>query len=129
MWRRSNAAVALLLVIASGCSRGPQVGQVEGTVTVDGEPVAGLKVFYYPPTGRPSRTVTDAQGHYRLKWKPDVGGALVGQHKVVISTITEQDRVEHLPARYNSETELTADVKAGDNIIDFPLKSKTSSAG
>ena len=116
--------VALLLVIASGCSRGPVVGQVEGTVLVDGKPVAGLKVFYYPPEGRPSRTVTDSAGHYKLKWKPDVGGALVGQHKVVISTITEQDRVERLPARYNSATELTADVQAGNNEIDFSLDSK-----
>jgi len=116
--------LALVLVIASGCSQGPAVGQVEGTVTVDGEPVPGLKVFYHPPDGRPSRTVTDSAGHYKLKWKPEVSGALVGQHKVVISTITEQDRVEHLPARYNSHTELTADVKRGDNVIDFPLESK-----
>jgi hypothetical protein len=118
------AAVCLLIVIAVGCSDGPLTGRVEGTVTVDGQPTVGLKVFFYPPRGRMSRTITDENGYYRLQFKPDVAGALVGKHKVVISTVTERARQERLPARYNSETKLTADVKSGKNVIDFPLESK-----
>lgn len=29
-----------------------------------------------------------------------------------------------IPAKYNSKTELTADVKSGKNTFDFPLESK-----
>ncbi|APZ91820.1 hypothetical protein [Fuerstiella marisgermanici] len=45
-------------VIVSGCSDGPEdmpeVGDVEGVITMDGKPLVGVTVEFTPESGRPS---------------------------------------------------------------------------
>jgi hypothetical protein len=46
---------------------------------------------------------------------------------VLITTGNLEDssrRSEKVPKRYNDESELTAEVKSGSNVIDFALESK-----
>ncbi len=54
----------------------------------------------------------------------DQKGAAIGNHKVLISKMV--DEKETLPSIYNDEekTPLSAEVSAGENTFDFPLKSK-----
>jgi len=120
------------LVLAIGCSQGdmPDIGYVEGTVTLDGNPVANALVTFQPEHARPSYGRTDDSGHYELSYTDDAKGATIGAHTVSISTASggdpDQDipaSKETIPAKYNANTELKADVKAGDNEIDFPLES------
>lgn len=127
------------LVLLSGCGGGsdtPPLGTVSGVVTLDEKPLADAEVTFQPETGRPSLGKTDSQGNYTLAYTVNDNGALIGPHKVIITTAVEafsdetgggQDREarpEILPPKYNAQTNLTAEVKSGSNTIDFPLKSK-----
>ena len=70
--------------------------------------------------------MTDEQGHYELVYLRDILGAKVGKNRVVIRTVgPEAPQKEILPARYNSKTELQADVKPNENPpFDFDLMSR-----
>ncbi|MHC4400048.1 MAG: DUF1559 family PulG-like putative transporter [Planctomycetota bacterium] len=108
------------------------LGYVEGTVTLHGEPLSNALVTFQPEHARPSYGRTDLEGWYELVFTAGNKGAKIGKHRVSISTKAEGDPdadppipsfPEKVPAKYNRNTELTADVGDGDNVIDFPLKS------
>ena len=122
-----------VLLFASGCSSGdqPELGEVSGTVTLDGKPLSGVWVGFAPTEGRSSMALTDAQGHYELMYLDATPGAKVGSHKVAITTPQEDEFggqvknfKELVPPQYNAKTILTAEVKSGSNTIDFPLTKK-----
>ncbi|HEY2786676.1 MAG TPA: hypothetical protein VGJ05_17060, partial [Fimbriiglobus sp.] len=78
-------AVTLALV-GAGCSRGPTLAPVSGTVTLNGKPLANVQVEFWPEGSAPrSVGMTDQQGRFTLttdgEGKP---GAVVGSHKVVL---------------------------------------------
>jgi hypothetical protein len=125
------------IVALCGCSSGkPNVpfGTVHGRVTLDGEPLATAAVMFEPANGRPSYGVTSDQGEYSLVYRGKPWGAIVGPHTVRITTealISESPdaasatiRKELLPAKYHTQSTLTAQVEKGDNTINFDLKSK-----
>ena len=116
------------LLIAVGCGRSdrPDLGTVQGTVTLDGKPLAGALVVFTPSgPGRSASDLTDAAGRYELTYLRDIAGATLGPHVVVITTATEErGGREILPPRYHEKTELSATVAPGSNTIDFPLESK-----
>ncbi len=131
MKTRSLAILMLLsTALASvGCwsnSDRPPLGKVSGIITVDGKPAPGLGVSFQPEGLRPSIGYTDENGRYELTYLRDIKGAAVGTHEVKINRIgeTEGTPAKGLPARYNSETELTREVKSGSNEIDFDLESE-----
>ncbi|HEX7380297.1 MAG TPA: carboxypeptidase regulatory-like domain-containing protein [Pirellulales bacterium] len=105
---------------------------------MDGAPLANAQVIFSPDGGRPSTGVTDAAGKYTLTYIRDVKGAKLGAHSVRVETVpavTSDQAVgitpegppsaaETIPAKYNTESELRAEVKPGENTIDFSLNSK-----
>jgi hypothetical protein len=106
----------------------PDLGQVEGTITLDTKPLVGAHVTFQPENGRPSTAITNEAGRYVLNYKgANDPGAAVGKHKVIISTHQAGDPDSDDPAKqkdHNSATTLTAEVKAGENEpINFDLKS------
>lgn len=130
--------VVALFTCVAGCGGGavddqPDLGQVKGTVTMNGSPLADVEVVFHPEKGRPSSGKTDSSGNYELSYVGDEKGAKIGSHKVRITTPQEEapeegeatkKTEEKIPAEYNTKTTLTADVKAGDNVFDFELKGK-----
>lgn len=139
--------VCALLLSFCGCGNG-DVASVEGVVTVDGEPLQGALVAFYPTEGRASMGRTDETGRYQLTYSRNSAGAEIGAHKVTVSTkvdkeveygdcdyenegsdaeitITEVAKAmkETMPLRYRDrrKTELNAIVKSGSNKIDFKL--------
>ena len=126
---RPVACVVLALSgLALGCGSDdrPELGDVTGTVTLNGQPLAAAAVIFQPTgqnTGRASRSVTDQEGHYRLNYLRDIDGAVVGSHKVYITTASEESPEEHLPGKYSKprETVLTAEVTGNGDTIDFAL--------
>ena len=71
----------------SGCGEdGPELGRVEGTVTMDGKPLPNASVVFVPENGRPAGATTDAQGKYVLNFTAGREGALLGKNTVRIST-------------------------------------------
>ncbi|MEZ6088624.1 MAG: hypothetical protein R3C05_11470 [Pirellulaceae bacterium] len=94
---------------------------------------------FIPDSGRPSIGVTDASGEYSLQFTNDASGALLGAHKVRITTARDgfssegdapsvEARKELLPPNYHDNTQLKAEVASGDNTVNFELQSKVNDA-
>lgn len=122
--------VLLLTLLLVGCNSGPPLGEVTGKVTIDGEPVANAMVTFQPiGIGRPSSGETNEKGEYTLNYTADLTGALVGKHKVSISTekvyeaiLDESERKtipEKFPPSFNTDTELEVEVKPGSQVFNF----------
>jgi hypothetical protein len=136
-WRYGWLLVAL--VLAAGCGGG-KFAPVSGIIRLNGQPLAGASVSFEPVItdkttyGPGSHGITDANGQYKLRVStPNVDGALIGKHTVRISRgetpkgdpggahLTK----ELLPARYNSQTDLSFDVlPEGSTSANFDLKKK-----
>lgn len=127
-----SLVASLTLAVLSGCSGGtdgPELAGVGGYVHLDGQPLPGASVIFTPENGSPSYGTTDENGYYTLSYSINQDGAMIGKHKVQISTHRSEDEdaegntisaaPETLPAKHNRETTLTAEVKSGSNTIDF----------
>ncbi|OJW20670.1 MAG: hypothetical protein BGO49_03585 [Planctomycetales bacterium 71-10] len=148
---RSLALVGVTLAGAWGCGGGaiddlPRRA-LSGKVTLDGKPMEGGLVTFLPEApGDPGKTTTAsaqiADGSFTVA--PEVG-LVAGKYKVQVSSVKAAPRrgakkqadapaddqfdvtptKESIPARYNSQTTLTADVTdAGPNEFTFPVTSK-----
>lgn len=131
-WR--SAALLAVLGTLAGCGGEtapdrPDLGDVSGVVTLDGQPLPDVIVTFNPEKGRPSMGRTDAEGKYVLHYL-DEDGAVLGTHTVSITTPQEaptplgEEYQDPIPAKYNTQTTLTETVEAGDNTINFELQSK-----
>src|SRR5262245_9017391 len=57
-----------MLIIAVGCSRGPEFAEVEGKLVKGGTPLKNVRVEFWPEIDGPKSTgVTDSEGRYTLK--------------------------------------------------------------
>ena len=131
-------AVSGLVMAAIGCGERATpvrpLGQVNGVVTLNGEPLPKAALFFVPAgvEGQASNAVTDQAGRYELRYDGKFIGAVIGSHRVEIRTGGEGydkdgnffETKERLPAKYHAETKLTAEVAAGPNEINFDLKSR-----
>ena len=139
-YRNFLLVLSVLLLCFCGCpGSSGNVGWVDGVVTLDGDPVAGATVRFYPETGRGSSGKTDTNGYYELRYTRSEMGAIIGKHKVTITTEAattgsyEQEekkearaRVASIPKKYRDreKTELVKTVESGSNTIDLELTSK-----
>lgn len=129
----------VLLFLASvisfaGCNSSgielPDLGSVTGKVTMDGNPLPNVMVAFQPEAGgRFSFAKTQSDGTYELIYIDNVKGAVIGNHKVMVTTPNESagpdpSYKDPIPAKYNEATEITKEVKAGSNQIDIELASK-----
>lgn len=85
-----SLSVCLLLFV--GCGGEYAVAPVSGTVTFEGNPLAGASVTTQPISvggnnpGPGSFATTDEQGRFELELvKPAMKGAIIGDHRVMIS--------------------------------------------
>lgn len=111
-----------LTACGGGGSDAPPLGQVTGKITLDGAPLTDASVTFLPENVRASSATTDSEGNYELIYIRDEKGAAIGKHKVVISKL--ENEKETVPDKYSGESELSGDVKAGANEINFDLNSK-----
>ncbi len=116
------------LPLFSAC--GPTTGTVTGTVTIDGQPLSGGVISYVPGEGGGApATANIEEGKYELttstgkKFVQISAPIVVGKRKeyegpdAPLVEITD----ERLPPKYNSQTELTFEVKPGRSAKDFTL--------
>ena len=121
------ATVATLLI---GCSQsGPKTYPVSGTVSVDDQPLETGKIFLVDPAGRLDSDVGDiVHGEFSFRAKQ-------GPKRVELRAARETDEISHfggavteesLPARYNSQSTLTAEVTTSrkQNVYTFGLQSQ-----
>ncbi|MBX3422048.1 MAG: hypothetical protein KF752_10895 [Pirellulaceae bacterium] len=124
-------------ITLAGCSDGLGLVNVEGRVTLDGQPLPDAEVVFRPSDGRPSLGKTDAAGKFQLRYSAEKLGAVPGTHSVSISTRGDNtgdeepsaQRKERIPAEYNSRTTLQVHVSPKQREpIDFNLLTKSSTA-
>lgn len=112
-----------------GCSGNPNLSEVQGRVTLDGQPLANAFVVYAPTKGgTTSYGKTDESGQYRMMFKDNEPGAWIGENIVRISTGDVgagggSGTKERVPQVYNLQSTLKANVVSGKNTFDFDLKS------
>lgn len=123
---------SFFLSLIVGCGGTGEVQPVSGTVTLDGQPLAGVMVRFTPQTGEKRTTSlgkTDEQGHYELRYTSQLQGALIGTHMVQVVNVDGQPepgmpKARKVPKQYDIASQLMAEVTSGDNIFDFELYSK-----
>lgn len=131
-----SASFCLFLVaVSAGCGKPsylPDLGTVTGTINLDGQPLANALVWFTPANGRPSGGTTNDNGQYTLEYSVEYPGAVPGTHTVRITRIDDEDDplfdpdASPIPAGYNTESTLKANVQSGSNVFDFDLRSDTS---
>jgi hypothetical protein len=87
--RACASLTPVLLVLLAGCgTKWSQNDNVEGTLKMDGVPVANVKVQFVPDDpavqAPASSAQTDENGHFRLTCENGRPGAVIGKHNVVI---------------------------------------------
>ena len=124
---------ALLLAVVAGCGGEPR-GDVSGTVTFDGQPVAqGMISFESTKMAGPPRNVPLRDGEYQAS---GATGLAPGTYRVRISAddvaamgITPEtdqhtpfEYVSLLPPVWNVQSELSVEVRDGRNTFNFSGK-------
>lgn len=126
------------LLILGGCGRNDGREMLEGSVAIDGKPLeSGYILFRSSEAGKSQATGANiAAGTFRIAGKRSVqpgkfrveitASRNSGQKTADQLTGKPVDAIEQfIPARYNSQSELTADVKAGGaNQFEFKITSK-----
>jgi len=120
----------LASLLIAGCSREPRLYLVRGFVSLDGQPVSDGDIMFVNPDGiRGPDAGKVKDGRYALK-------TTEGKKRVEISASKirpggargaggEPVPEEYIPARYNIESKLNAEVQASNaNQCDFSLESK-----
>lgn len=121
-----------VLFAVLGCGGNPNLGKVTGSITLDGKPLPNAMVTFTPTSGgATSYGRSDSSGNYSMMFNEKEAGAWIGTNKVSISTgdvLPDNSGVipELVPAAYNQNTTLTAEVKSGSNSFDWELDSKKS---
>ena len=116
---------------AGGC--GPGTATVSGEVTLDGHPLEKGVISFVPAdgSGAPAQdTIQD--GRHSLRMGPGSkrvqisAPVVVGKHKEYNAPDAPLVEItaERLAARYNTQTELTFEARAGGNTKDWAVESK-----
>jgi len=131
----TTGLIAAAIGLCLGCSSGDTI---EGNVTFDGQPVERGSITFEPASGTgPSAGGTVQNGRYEI----DMAGVISGEMIVRISAVrstgkkiaagppeppgTLVDEVRpFIPAAYNEQSTLKAEVKPGKVVQDFTLKSQ-----
>jgi hypothetical protein len=127
---RALAALVVLCVVCPGCSDDKMV-RLSGTVTLDGAPLEKGTISLAPADGNaPTAEALVTAGKYEVKTMPGAKNVVIhGLKKVGTRRYHPDDpgspmvdvNEETVPARYNTASELTAAVKAGESKLDFAL--------
>lgn len=133
--------VALSCVMFLGCGhRGPKTAPVSGVVTLDGKPLPEGSLMFLPEDANlpaEGADIKDGKFHFLAKpgknkveiraTRPPLDGKAVPDPTLSTHTGIKFGWEQYLPARYNSQSELRADVSddsgGGKNKFQFALKS------
>jgi hypothetical protein len=128
--------LAALCLAATGCSEGSQRLPVSGQVRLDGEPLTSGTILMTPVKTGPVAGCDIKDGLYEM---PKERGPGPGEYRVEITAyrptgqkvydsdfnVSTETLVPIIPARYNTQSELTAVVsEEGSNEFNFDLQSK-----
>jgi hypothetical protein len=119
--------VVMLMMSFAGCGGSgdmPDLGDVSGKVTLDGQPLVGVNVVFHPSSGRAAAAQTDSDGNYELVYLDGVSGCKVGPATVSFEWSPGMENVPSIPAKYLSTDAFKPEIKAGNNEFNFDMVSK-----
>jgi hypothetical protein len=124
----SSIAAATVMISLSGCSNERPMGDVQGTVIVNGEPLKEGTIRFLPVNGDTQATggaIRD--GRFRVqvpvaKQRVEIAANMIDPEKTPPNATADQIVMKALvPDRYNFQSELTLDVVPGVNEPAFEL--------
>ena len=127
-------SVSIFLVVGCG-PKGPELGDVTGRITMDGEAVEAAYVTFLPmfPGGMELVGKTDADGNYDVQYSADRKGVPPGKYQILLSTLDDIKNPDgsntKVPERFaavyvNNDSPLEFEVQAGKNDASFDVSSK-----
>jgi hypothetical protein len=129
-----RTAVLVGLGVLASCSSAPPRGIIHGEVTFDGQPVQEGTILFEPENGQGQTaggSIKDGKftaevpvGKMRVRIN---GNKKTGRRYKVYDTPESplvDEVVELLPPKYNVNSELTLEVKKGEQQVPFHLKSR-----
>jgi len=124
-WRGVFLWSLVIPVLGCGASGGPDLADVTGKVTKGGKPLGSISVTFTPVSGSvSSAALTDAEGRFVLLSSSGKAGAVVGKHKVVLSSRSAGNAPvgyeAMMKARQNSEGGNRGALKAQESEQLFP---------
>jgi hypothetical protein len=126
---QSRMSVILLAMFCAGCSKGRPMGDVQGRVTLNGQPLKEGAVRFIPINGDTQATggmVRDGSFKVQVpvtKQRVEFSANVVDKEKTPPNANGDQIVMKILvPERYNTRSELTLDVVSGLNEPVFELK-------
>jgi hypothetical protein len=128
--RPAIACLLLLGAVCLGCSD-DKTTRLSGTITLDGTPLEKGKIRFDPVDGNaPTAETLVADGKYSVITRPGKKNVIInGMKKVGERRYHEEDPTspivdvneETVPARYNTASELTAELKGGAQTLNWEL--------
>lgn len=125
--------VALSAVAFSGCKPDDGLCDVEGKVTLDGQPLATGTINIGPMSGQKGTAVGGKieNGMYKVRASEGEMIVTIRSQKLVKIENPTQDDIDHgvterdeeiIPSKYNQQSELKMTVKKGEkNVVNFDL--------
>ncbi len=117
-----------LFLVGCGGTDGPAVSEITGKVTFDGQPIATGEILFMPADGKGrSDAGKIVDGSFKCQATPGMKTVRISATKELPEKAPDglPNYVSYIPAKYNSSSELTADIqKSGKNELQFDLKSK-----
>jgi hypothetical protein len=116
------------VLLFGGCGPSGSGFEVNGNVTLNGEPLSGAQVDFFPVEGGTSLSATtNDEGEYSIR-STVYSGQTAGQYKVVLTKYAPRDpsagqmtmdRVNVIPIQYTDRTKtpLSAELKPGTNNL------------
>jgi hypothetical protein len=143
MTHRLLALTTVPLLLAVGCSSrlpaDPSFYPTRGKITLNSSPVRWGRIHFSPAdtSGRDCWADIGDDGSYSVRTYVDGDGAAAGHYNVYIEPYSvliqgkKKGEPTRYPARYTNENkpELSADVKEGDNTINFELSGSGAATG
>ena len=134
------AAAIMSTCLLVGCEQTRETASVRGLVTIDGQPMDFGRVQFSPmatadplDAGRSAVGFINADGTYQLSTYGKNDGAVIGTHRVIISSKTREEQSVQAEAAKDKYPDfdllrvpdLRVDVQEGDNEINIPLSSES----
>ena len=128
---------ACLIVTLCGCG-GDGREAIQGTVTFDGQPLAAGQISFLPEPGTKGPTagaaikdgaftIASHDGTFAGKFRVEITATRPSNRKAMNHETGQMVNVpqQYIPAKYNKQSQLTADVKSGEaNQFKFELTSR-----
>jgi hypothetical protein len=131
--QKATLLVLLASLLPGGCAQSATHGTVNGTVTLNGEPLPEGTVRFVPVDGASQTasamvsegkfTATVPVGRMRVEFS---ASKIVGRQKMYDTADSPEVEAvaELLPPRYNVQSELTLDIQTGSQDAPFELSNR-----